>query len=88
MTEAATDRGRSLNRCISRRNHQRHPLHPQLWQKSRGASKGFWATRGAVVFTMDADLQDNPKELPEMRQQLLDQNLDLVSGWKKRGMTL
>ena len=52
--------------------------------KSAALQKGFQAARGAVVFTMDADLQDNPKELPEMRQQLLDQNLDLVSGWKKK----
>ena len=33
---------------------------------------------------MDADLQDDPEELPPMRQQLLDGGLDLVSGWKKK----
>lgn len=52
--------------------------------KSAALQKGFEASRGAVVFTMDADLQDDPAELPAMRQQLLDDDLDLVSGWKKK----
>ena len=51
--------------------------------KSAALQKGFEVARGAVVFTMDADLQDDPEELPAMRQQLLDEGLDLVSGWKK-----
>ena len=52
--------------------------------KSAALQKGFEAAQGRVVFTMDADLQDDPKELPAMRQQLLDGGLDLVSGWKKK----
>ena len=52
--------------------------------KSAALQKGFEAAQGRVVFTMDADLQDDPKELPAMRQQLLDEELDLVSGWKKK----
>ncbi len=51
--------------------------------KSAALQKGFEVAQGRVVFTMDADLQDDPKELPAMRQQLLDEGLDLVSGWKK-----
>ena len=51
--------------------------------KSAALQKGFEAAEGAVVFTMDADLQDDPEELPAMRQQLLEGGLDLVSGWKK-----
>ena len=51
--------------------------------KSAAFQKGFEAAQGAVVFTMDADLQDDPEELPAMRQQLLEGGLDLVSGWKK-----
>ena len=51
--------------------------------KSAALQKGFEAAQGAVVFTMDADLQDDPEELPAMRQQLLDGGLDLVSEWKK-----
>ena len=51
--------------------------------KSAALQKGFEAAQGAVVFTMDADLQDDPEELPAMRQHLLEGGLDLVSGWKK-----
>ena len=51
--------------------------------KSAALQIGFEAAQGAVVFTMDADLQDDPEELPAMRQQLLEGGLDLVSGWKK-----
>lgn len=52
--------------------------------KSAALQKGFEAAQGAVVFTMDADLQDDPEELPPMRAQLLEGGLDLVSGWKKK----
>ena len=52
--------------------------------KSAALQKGFEAARGAIVFTMDADLQDDPQELPAMRSKLLEEGLDLVSGWKKK----
>ena len=52
--------------------------------KSAGLQKGFEAACGKVVFTMDADLQDSPDELLAMEKKLLDENLDLVSGWKKK----
>ena len=52
--------------------------------KSAGLQKGFEAACGKVVFTMDADLQDSPDELLAMEKKLLDKNLDLVSGWKKK----
>ena len=52
--------------------------------KSAALQKGFEAARGAIVFTMDADLQDDPQELPAMRSKLLEEGLDLVSGWKRK----
>jgi glycosyltransferase involved in cell wall biosynthesis len=52
--------------------------------KSAGLQKGFEAACGKVVFTMDADLQDSPDELLAMEKKLLDENFDLVSGWKKK----
>ena len=52
--------------------------------KSAGLQKGFEAACGRVVFTMDADLQDSPDELLAMEKKLLDENLDMVSGWKKK----
>ena len=51
--------------------------------KSAALFCGFEKAQGDVVATMDADLQDAPEELPAMRKMLLEENLDLVSGWKK-----
>ena len=50
--------------------------------KSAGLSVGFDEAEGDVVFTMDADLQDDPAELPKMLA-LVEEGHDLVSGWKK-----
>lgn len=52
--------------------------------KSAGLQKGFELASGKVVFTMDADLQDSPDEILPMEKMLLDEGLDLVSGWKKK----
>ncbi|MDE7129503.1 MAG: glycosyltransferase, partial [Alistipes sp.] len=52
--------------------------------KSAALYVGFEAARSEVVFTMDADLQDSPAEIPEMRRMILDEGYDLVSGWKKK----
>ncbi len=51
--------------------------------KSAALSEGFRAAAGAIVITMDADLQDSPDEIPFLRSMVIDQQLDLVSGWKK-----
>lgn len=52
--------------------------------KSAGLNVGFAAAEGNVVFTMDADLQDSPDELPEMYRMIVEDGWDLVSGWKKK----
>ena len=52
--------------------------------KSAALYCGFEAAEGKVVFTMDADLQDSPDEIPEMRRMILEDGYDLVSGWKKK----
>ncbi|GFI54218.1 undecaprenyl-phosphate 4-deoxy-4-formamido-L-arabinose transferase [Alistipes sp.] len=52
--------------------------------KSAALYCGFEAARGEVVFTMDADLQDSPDEIPRMRRMILDEGYDLVSGWKRK----
>lgn len=51
--------------------------------KSAALYCGFAAACGEVVFTMDADLQDSPDEIPAMRRMILDEGYDLVSGWKR-----
>lgn len=52
--------------------------------KSAGLNEGFRAAQGDVVITMDADLQDSPDEIPELRTMILEEGYDLVSGWKKK----
>ena len=52
--------------------------------KSQALHVGFLKCQGEVVFTMDADLQDDPKEIPEMYNMITNDNYDLVSGWKKK----
>jgi len=52
--------------------------------KSAALYAGFAEAGGEVVITMDADLQDNPEEIPELYRMITEQNYDLVSGWKKK----
>ncbi|WP_336245518.1 glycosyltransferase family 2 protein [Hymenobacter psoromatis] len=52
--------------------------------KSAALNVGFEAARGRVVFTMDADLQDSPEELPELYRMITQDGYDLVSGWKQK----
>ena len=52
--------------------------------KSAALNEGFRAAQGDVVITMDADLQDSPDEIPELRRMIVEDGFDLVSGWKKK----
>ncbi len=52
--------------------------------KAAGLSVGFHEAQGNVVITMDADLQDNPEEIPELYAMIAHEGYDLVSGWKKK----
>ena len=52
--------------------------------KSQALHEGFEKTKGDVIITMDADLQDSPNEIPEIYKMINDQGYDIVSGWKKK----
>lgn len=52
--------------------------------KSQALHAGFEKATGNVVITMDADLQDNPDEIPELYNMIVTHGFDLVSGWKKK----
>jgi glycosyltransferase involved in cell wall biosynthesis len=52
--------------------------------KSAALNEGFKAAQGEVVITMDADMQDSPDEIPELRKMVIEGGFDLVSGWKKK----
>lgn len=52
--------------------------------KSAGLNVGFEATKGDIVITMDADLQDSPDEIPALYKRMKEEKLDIISGWKKK----
>jgi len=52
--------------------------------KSAALQKGFETVTGKVVITMDADLQDSPDEIPGLFKMIMEDDLDVVSGWKKK----
>lgn len=68
---------RAKNDCIKGIRFQRN------YGKSAALNEGFRASRGNVVITMDADLQDSPDEIPVLYQMISESGFDLVSGWKK-----
>ncbi|KAA0126224.1 glycosyltransferase family 2 protein [Chryseobacterium sp. SN22] len=66
--------------------------HPQIhgikfsknYGKSQALHAAFERTNGDVIITMDADLQDFPEEIPELYTMVINENYDIVSGWKKK----
>jgi len=52
--------------------------------KSQALHAGFLNCRGEVVVTLDADLQDSPSEILNLYHRIIDENLDVISGWKKK----
>ncbi len=52
--------------------------------KSAALNTGFEAAQGNVIITMDADLQDNPDEIPELYRRITEEHYDLISGWKAK----
>jgi glycosyltransferase involved in cell wall biosynthesis len=73
----AVEELRKKNPCIKGIKFQRN------YGKSAALNEGFRAAQGDVVITMDADLQDSPEEIPELRRMIIEDGYDLVSGWKK-----
>jgi len=52
--------------------------------KSAALNEGFKIAKGDVIITMDSDLQDSPDEIPGLYNMIIDEKLDIVSGWKKK----
>lgn len=84
VDDGSTDQ--SLDRLIKKKE-----AHPEIkiirlrmnFGKSIALSEGFKRAQGKIVITMDADLQDDPAEIPNLLKKL-DEGYDLVSGWKKK----
>ncbi len=69
---------RAQNPCIKGIKFQRN------YGKSAALNEGFKAAKGEVVITMDADMQDSPDEIPDLRNMIINEGFDIVSGWKKK----
>lgn len=83
IDDGSTDKSYSVIKSINRRNNKFHCIKLRRnYGKSAALSKGFKAARGSYIITMDADLQDDPAEIPELIK-VLNSGYDLVSGWKK-----
>ena len=52
--------------------------------KSAALHSAFQVAQGDVVITMDADMQDSPDEIPELYRKIMEEDYDMVSGWKKK----
>tara|TARA_B100000900_G_scaffold182391_1_gene154713 strand:- start:1524 stop:2468 length:945 start_codon:yes stop_codon:yes gene_type:complete len=52
--------------------------------KSQALKVGFSEAEGNYIATLDADLQDSPEEIPLMVKKIIENDLDLISGWKKK----
>ena len=85
VDDGSTDESWSVIERLKRSNPEIRAISfMRNYGKSAALYCGFDMAEGEVVFTMDADLQDSPDEIPEMRRMILEEGYDLVSGWKKK----
>ncbi|HVX50827.1 MAG TPA: glycosyltransferase family 2 protein [Chitinophagaceae bacterium] len=84
VDDGSTDNSWEVIESLSERNpHVKGIKFQRNYGKSAALNEGFKAAKGDVVITMDADLQDSPDEIPELRRMIKEDGYDLVSGWKK-----
>lgn len=83
IDDGSTDKSFERIKEINRRNSKFHCIKfRKNYGKSAALAKGFRSAKGNIIITMDADLQDDPSEIPELIKEL-NSGFDLVSGWKK-----
>jgi glycosyltransferase involved in cell wall biosynthesis len=84
VDDGSTDRSFNVLRDLKRNDrHIKIIRFRRNYGKSAALSVGFDKAQGNIVFTLDADLQDDPAELPALRRKL-EEGYDLVSGWKRK----
>lgn len=85
VNDGSTDRSWEVVERLARENPRVHGVSfRRNYGKSPALNTGFARTRGKVVITMDADLQDSPDEIPELYRMITEGGLDLVSGYKQK----
>ena len=84
VDDGSTDSSYEVLRKLNRTNRRFKAIRFRTnYGKSAALAIGFEQARGDYIFTMDADLQDDPAELPKLLAEL-QKGYDLVSGWKKK----
>ena len=84
IDDGSTDNSWSIINDLSINNRVSGLKFQRNYGKSMALLAGFKRALGNIVITMDADLQDDPNEIYPLFQIITEQNLDLVSGWKKK----
>jgi len=85
IDDGSTDNSWEVLQKISNNNNNFKGIKFQRnYGKSAALNEGFKASRGNVVITMDADMQDSPDEIPALYNMIINDGFDLVSGWKKK----
>lgn len=91
IDDGSTDASWQIISTLSRKRNNNQPNNPikgikfqTNYGKSQALNAGFKMAKGAVVITMDGDLQDSPDEIPELYHMVTVKGYDLVSGWKKK----
>ncbi|CAL2084390.1 glycosyltransferase family 2 protein [Tenacibaculum sp. 190524A05c] len=85
IDDGSTDTSWNIIQELSEKNPQVKGIRFQRnYGKSQALDAGFGAANGNVIITMDADLQDNPEEIPELYDLIMKEGYDLISGWKKK----
>ncbi|MGA9120434.1 MAG: glycosyltransferase [Bacteroidota bacterium] len=83
IDDGSTDKSFNVIRDLRRADrHIRAYRFRRNYGKSAALSVGFEKAQGAIIITMDADLQDDPNEIPSLKRKI-EEGFDLVSGWKK-----
>ena len=78
------DSWKTINQLANKDAHVKGIRFLKNFGKSQALHAGFDKAQGDVIITMDADLQDNPEEIPELYNMIVSENYDMVSGWKKK----
>jgi len=85
VDDGSTDNSWKIITALSQQNPSVKGIHfLRNFGKSQALHAGFKAVSGDVIITMDADLQDNPEEIPELYHMITYEGYELVSGWKKK----
>lgn len=85
IDDGSNDNSWQIIENLSQKNPSIHAIKfRRNYGKSAALHSGFQIAKGDVVITMDADMQDSPDEIPELYKMVMQEDYDLVSGWKKK----